>query len=121
MQQAGDGSSGRQSGLSQQWDFSVTQEILRSYGDTLKDSMRQVMNAIASARQDDLIIDATGLDEFDITDFSTDVSDARNLLNLGIQSPTLTKQVQKRVAMKYLCDARQEIKNRIVEEIDAAA
>jgi hypothetical protein len=27
--------------------------------------------------------------------------------------------VRKRVALKYLCDARQEIKNRIVEEIDA--
>ena len=53
-------------------------------------------------------------------DFSTEVNDARSLLDLGIQSPTLTKQVQKRVAMKYLCDARQEIKNRIAEEIDAS-
>lgn len=121
MQQAGDGSGGNQSGLSRQWDFSVTQEILRSYGDTMKDAIRQVLNAIATARQDDLIIDATGLDEFDITDFSTDASDAQSLLNLGIQSPTLAKQVQKRVAMKYLADARQDIKNRIAEEIDAAA
>ena len=61
-----------------------------------------------------------GLDEFDITDFSTEASDAQSLLALGIQSPTLKKQIQKRVAMKYLCDARQDIKNRIAEEIDAA-
>jgi hypothetical protein len=41
------------------------------------------------------------------------------LLSLEIQSPTLTKQIQKRIALKYLSDARQEIKNRIAQEIDA--
>lgn len=119
MQQAGDGSGSPQSGLSQQWDFSVTQEILRAYGDTVKDSIRNVLSTIVAARQDDLAIDAVGLDEFDITDFSTEANDAKSLLSLGIKSPTLIKQVQKRVALKYLCDARQEIKNRIAEEIDA--
>lgn len=119
MQQAGNGSGQQQSGLSQQWDFSVTQEILRAYGDIVKDSMRNVLSAIAAARQDDLSIDVTGLDEFDITDFSTEVSDAKNLLDLGIKSPTLIRQIRKRVAMKYLCDTRQQIKNRIAEEIDA--
>ncbi len=119
MQQAGDGSASKQSGLSQQWDFSVTQEILRAYGDTVKDSIRNILSAIVAARQDELVIDAVGLDEFDITDFSTEANDAKSLLSLGIKSPTLIKQVQKRVALKYLCDARQEIKNRIAEEIDA--
>ena len=121
MQQAGDGSGANQSGLSRQWDFSVTQEILRAYGAIVKDAIRNVLNAIVAARQDDLGIDVVGLDEFDITDFSTEAADAKSLLALGIQSPTLTKQIQKRVAMKYLCDSRQEIKNRIAEEIDAAA
>jgi hypothetical protein len=119
MQQAGDGTGSSQSGLSRQWDFSVTQEILRAYGDTVKDSIRNVLGAIARVRQDDLVIDAMGLDEFDITDFSTEANDAKSLISLGIKSPTLTKQVQKRVAMKYLCDARQDIKNQIAEEIDA--
>jgi len=121
MQQAGDGAGSNQSGLSRQWDFSVTQEILRAYGAIVKDAVRNVLNAIVAARQDDLGIDVVGLDEFDITDFSTEAADAKSLLALGIQSPTLTKQIQKRVAMKYLCDSRQEIKNRIAEEIDSAA
>jgi hypothetical protein len=121
MQQAGDGSGPHQSGLSRQWDFSVTQEILRAYGDIVKDSIRNVLSAIVAVRQDDLAVDAVGLDEFDITDFSTEANDAQSLLALGIQSPTLKKQVYKRVAMKYLCDARQDIKNRIAEEIDAVA
>jgi hypothetical protein len=121
MQQAGNSSSGPQSGLSKQWDFSVTQEILGAYGDVLKDTMRNVLNAIAAARQDDMTVDVTGVDEFDIADFSSEASNAQSLLGLGIESPTLKKQVFKRVALKYLSDARQEIKNRIADEIDAAA
>jgi hypothetical protein len=121
MQQAGDGTGSRQSGFSRQWDFSVTQEILRAYGSVVKEAIRSVLTAIATARQDDLVIDATGLDEFDITDFSSEADDARSLLALDIQSPTLRKQVHKRVAMKYLSDTRQDVKNQIAEEIDRAA
>ena len=121
MQQAGDGMSTNQSGLSKQWDFSVTQEILGSYGDVMKDTMRNVLNAIAAARQDGVTIDVTGLDNFDIGDFSSEANDAQSLLSLGIESPTLKKQVFMRVALKYLSDARQEIKNQIADEIDAAA
>jgi hypothetical protein len=80
-----------------------------------------VLNAIAAARQDGVTIDVTGLDKFDIGDFSSEANDAQSLLNLGIESPTLKKQVFKRVALKYLSDARQEIKNQIADEIDAAA
>jgi len=119
MQQAGEGGGTMQSGLSKQWDFAVTQEILSAYGDVVKDAMRNVMNAVAAARQDDLTVDVTGVDSFDITDFSTEAADAASLLQLGIESPTLKKQVFKRVALKYLCDARQEIKDRIAEEIDS--
>jgi hypothetical protein len=118
MQQAGDSGGMLQSGLSKQWDFAVTQEILKAYGDVMKDSMRNVLNAVSAARQDGITVDVVGLDSFDITDFSTEANDAQSLLNLGIESPTLKKQVFKRVALKYLCDARQEIKNRIAEEID---
>jgi len=118
LQQAGGGSA-QQSGLSKQWDFSVTAEILRAYGDLIKDTLRNVLMAIAAARQDECEIDVSGLDEFDIADFATEVTGAQALLNLGIDSPTLKRQVQKRVALKYLCDARQDIKNRIVAEIDA--
>ena len=119
MQQAGDSGGAMQSGLSKQWDFAVTQEILSAYGDLVKDTMRNILNGVAAARQDDMRIDVVGLDSFDISDFSTEAYDAQSLLNLGIQSPTLKKQVFKRVALKYLCDARQEIKDRIAEEIDA--
>jgi hypothetical protein len=120
MGQAGTSSGGdlRMSGLSKQRDFSVTQEVLRAYGDAVKDTMKQVLKAIAEARQDGVSIDVSGMDEFDIGDFSNELDDAAKLLNLGIESETLKKQIFKKLAFKYLCDARQEIKNRVAEEID---
>src|SRR4029077_5164968 len=120
MNQAGSSASGdlQMSGLSKQRDFSVTQEVLRAYGDAVKDTMKQVLKAIAEARQDGVSIDVSGMDEFDIGDFSNELDDARKLLDLGIESETLKKQIFKKLAFKYLCDVRQEIKNRVSEEID---
>jgi hypothetical protein len=110
----------RMSAVSKQRDFGVTQEVLRAYGDAVKDTMKQVLRAIAAARQDDVSIDVTGMDEFDIGDFGIELDDAKKLLDLGIASETLKKQVFKRLAFKYLCDASQEIKNRVAEEIEGA-
>lgn len=119
LTQAG-GSSGSvsQSALSKQLDFETTEEVLRAYGDVVKDAMRRVLGAIEEARQDGVAIGVGGLDEFDIDDFSGDLEDAKNLLALGIQSSTLTKQVFKNVALKYLNDARPEIKQKVAEEIE---
>ncbi|MCL5746655.1 MAG: hypothetical protein M1541_22440, partial [Acidobacteria bacterium] len=110
-----------QSGASKQRDFSVTQEVLRAYGDAVKETMKQVLRTIAAARQDGLAVDVSGLDEFDIGDFNTELESAEKLLKLGYQSPTLRKQVLKKVALKYLCDVRQELKDRIAAEIEEQA
>ena len=108
----------RQSGLSKLRDFSITHEVLKAYGDAVKDTIKQVLWAIAAARQDGISIEISGLDQFDIEDFGAELDDAKKLLDLGIGSETLKKQVFKKLAFKYLCDARQEIKNQVAEEID---
>jgi hypothetical protein len=64
------------------------------------------------------MIDVSGLDEFDIGDFSGELEDAIKLLGLGTGSKTLRKQVLRKLALKYLCDVRQETKDQIVSEID---
>jgi len=107
-----------QSGLSKQLDFSITQEVLRAYGDAVKDQVRRVLKAVEAARKDGLDISVTGMDEFDIADFSIELSDAQQLLALGVDSPTLKKEVFKKLALKYLADARQDVKDRIVAEIE---
>ncbi|MEO7651379.1 MAG: hypothetical protein ABIZ80_13020 [Bryobacteraceae bacterium] len=109
-----------QSGLSKQRDFSITQEVLRAYGDAVKEGMKQVLRAVEDARQDGLFLDVSGLDEFDIGDFSAELDDAKKLLELGIGSETLKRQLFKKLAFKYFCDARQELKNQIATEIDAS-
>jgi len=64
-------------------------------------------------------VSVCGLDEVDISDFGTELQNATSLLQLGIQSPTLKKQIYQRLALKYLSDARQETKDQIAREIDA--
>jgi hypothetical protein len=111
---------GQKSGISKQLDFSITQEVLRAYGDAMKDLMRRVLMAIEAAREDGIAISVTGMDEFDITDFGTELGDAQQLLALGVDSPTLKKEIFKKLALKYLSDSRQDVKDRIVEEIEGS-
>ena len=119
-QAGGELPSGRgQSGLSKQRDFAITNEVLRAYGDEVKEAMTRVLNAINLAREDGLQIDVSGMDEFDIGDFGTELADAQTLLGMGMNSPTLKKQVFKKLALKYLCDVRQDVKDQIVRELDS--
>jgi hypothetical protein len=110
--------SNTQSGLSKQRDYAITQEVLRAYGDAVKEAMKRVLRAVEAAREDGLSVDVSGMDEFDIGDFGTELDDAERLLKLGIKSPTLQKQVFKKLAFQFLCDVRQELKDRIGREID---
>jgi hypothetical protein len=114
-QAAGDVSGGAStsSALSKLRDFAITQEVLRSYGDTVKETMRRLLGSIAGARADAIKFSISGFDEFDIGDFATELTDAQKLLGLGVRSPTLQQQV-----LKYLSDARQDIKDQISSEID---
>lgn len=107
-----------QSAFSKQLDFTITQEVLRAYGAAVKDCIHSILTAISDARQDGVVVSVSGLDEVDISDFATELQNAKDLLAMGIDSPTLKQQVLQRLALKYLADARQEIKDRIACEID---
>lgn len=118
LNQAGGPQHFGQSGLSKQRDFTVTQEVLRGYGDAVKDFVKRVLRGIDQARNDELEIGVSGLDEFDIGDFSNEIEDAKKLLGFGIRSDTLRRQIYRRLTHKYLCDVRQDIKDRISNEIN---
>ena len=107
------------SGISRQRDFAITQEVLRAYGDAVKDTLKRVLKAVEQVREDNLTLHASGLDEFDITDFLSEVDEAKRLLEIGIDSPTLRKQIYKKLAFHYLSDERQEVKDAIATEIEA--
>jgi hypothetical protein len=108
-----------QSAASKQLDFIITEEVLRGYATAVKDCMRGLLTAVSDAREDGLAVSVSGLDEVDIADLGTELDDAGKLLQLGITSPTLKRQIYQRIALKYLSDARQETKDQVSQEIDA--
>ena len=105
-------------GLSKLRDYTVTQEILRGYGDVAKDFLKKILRMVVLARKDTLRIDVSGLDEFDIGDFSSELADAQQLLSLGIQSATFKSQLFKKLALKFLCDVNQTVKDQVSREIE---
>jgi hypothetical protein len=107
-----------QSAASKQLDFTITKEVLRAYGDLVKDSIKKVITAVSDARDDGMLVSVSGLDELDIGDFGTELQEATNLLKLGITSPTLKRQIFQKLAFKYLSDIRQETKDQIAQEIE---
>ena len=120
MTQAG-GQEARNLGLSaasKQRDQIVTHEVLRAYGDVVKGFMRETLRLIAAARQDPAAVEVHGLDQFDVKDFSDELESARRLRDLDIGSGTFSREMQKRLALKYLEDSGQEVKNRVVAEIE---
>jgi hypothetical protein len=117
LTQAG-GPNTAQSGLSKQRDFAVTQQVLRAYGDWVKDWVKRILKDVFLVRKERIGFDVSGLDEFDLGDFTTEVGDAERLLKLGIDSKTLDMAVKKRLAFQYLSDVRQGTKERIGQEIE---
>ena len=108
-----------QSAVSKQMDCVITQEVLRAYSSVVKDTIKKILTSISNARLDDVRVSVSGLDEFDIQDFASELSDGKSLLEMGIGSTTLKRQIFQRLAVKYLNDARQETKDQIAREIDA--
>ena len=107
-----------QSAASKALDFRITEEVLRSYASTLKECIKKVLLTVSDAREDGVSVAVSGLDEVDIGDFGTELNDAMKLLQVGISSITLKRQIFQRLAVKYLSDARQETKDQIAREID---
>jgi hypothetical protein len=107
-----------QSGVSKQRDFAITHEVLRAYGGVIKGFVREVLDLVRRARRDDVEIAIAGMDQFDDPDFAEEVAHAEGLQRLGIRSERLEREVKKRVAMKYLDGASQEVKNEVAREIE---
>ena len=107
-----------QSGLSKRRDYAITEQVLQALGDKAKESIRNVLNGLRLARNDEIQIDVAGLDEFDFGEFEEELEQGRQLLELGIASPTLREQVFKKLALKYLCDIHPQLKNQICREIE---
>lgn len=110
-----------QSGVSKQQDYRVVTEILKAYGEILKDFGARLLGAVAQARQDAGETQITGLDNFDLNELSNEIQYGIELdVMVGASSPTFQRTLRKRLAHKYLDDEPSEVKQKIAKEIDAA-
>jgi hypothetical protein len=107
-----------QSAASKLRDQMVTHEVLRAYGDLMKDFMRQTLELVAAARRDEVQVEVNGLDQFDVKDFSEELNQARQLRELEIGSGTFLREMHKRLALKFLEDSSPEVKGAVGQEID---
>jgi hypothetical protein len=107
------------SGSSKRADFHITQEVLRAYGDAVKDTLKRLLQTLIHVRKDDLKITVSGLDEFEVGEFDDELDEAQKLLNLGLKSKTFRKQAFKKLAFKFLADLNETTKERIAAEIEA--
>ncbi len=108
-----------QSGVSKQLDMMPSKDILKMFGDLLRAFMQQVLNMVAKAKGHAIEWDIRGFE------FKEDISDAEvttisDALALDIPSPTLEKEVHKRLAKALTPDANPSIHRQMFEEIDAA-
>jgi hypothetical protein len=107
------------SGNSKRADYQITQEVLRAYGDTVKDTLKRLLQTLIRVRKDDLRISVSGLDEFEVGEFNEELDEAEKLLKLGITSNTFRKQAFKKLAFKFLADINETTKEKIAAEIEA--
>jgi len=110
--------SAQTSGNSKRADYQITQEVLRAYGDCVKDTLKRLLQTLTRIRKDDLRISVSGLDEFEVGEFNEELDEAQKLLNLGLGSKTFRKQAFKKLAFKFLADINETTKERIAAEIE---
>lgn len=109
-----------QSGISKERDYAITHEVLRAYGDIVKDAMKGTLRAVIAARQDDVAVDVKGLDRFDIRDLSVELDDAARLREIVTHSPAFARELETRLALRFLDDSEQALKTHIAKEIASA-
>lgn len=107
-----------QSGESKRRDFAVTREILRAYGRQLKDFLGEMLTAVSQARQDEIEFEISGFTHFDTPDLDDSLMAAKALRELGIKSRRFDLEVQKSLALHYLDNSSQSVKNEVVREIE---
>jgi hypothetical protein len=107
------------SGESKQVDADAAEVCLRVYGAIAKEAIEQAYDLIRSARgENDVCWSIEGLDQFNLGDLSTVVKAAAEVTVLNIPSPTLRKEMFRRVAGLMVPHAEQGTRAQIDAEIN---
>ena len=111
-----------QSGVSKQMDMMPATDALNGFGDVVRQAMQDVGNDVSRARGDEAVtFDVNGF-HFESQPITQAIGVAEEMADLGIfnASPTLEKEAMKTVAMQFLEDRNDDLKQAVMNEIDAA-
>lgn len=99
-------------------DYQITHEVLRAYGDSVKNCMNRVLALAAEVTSSSISFSVGGLDQFEPGEFRDELEEAKSVISLGFESKTFKQQLFKRLAFKLLSDVNESTKAQIAEEID---
>jgi len=110
------------SGESKLADQAATEICLGAYASTVKETLEEVYELISDGRGDlDLKFSIEGMSHFNLNDVTTSLANIKAARDLGIESPTLEKELSMKAADLLLPDASQETKDLVRLEIQTAA
>ena len=110
------------SGDSKAADMAATEICLYSYAGPVKSSIEDTFELVSDARGDiDVHFSVEGMTSFNLENLTGEMNNIKTALDLGIDSATLKKELEFRVADILLPDASQPTKDKIREELEEAA
>ncbi len=109
---------GESIGAQQAVGLQTTEEVLRAYGDMVKDAMRQVLRRHRGGAPGRRCDRSAGTGRVRYRRFQQRAGRCEEPAGVGNSIAHADETVFKNLALKYLSDARQEIKNRVAEEIE---
>jgi len=107
------------SGYSKELDMAPSHDVLNAFADLLQQAAQNQLVDVADARGEALTVDVRW-PTFEVKPFTDVVIGAQAIKDLDIQSSTLDKEMQKRVARAGLADANPELIQQVESEIDKA-
>jgi len=106
------------SGSSKMVDQDAGTLTVRQYGKWIRETAQRLFNLIAAYRQDDYRFDVRGFEHLQTDDLS-ELVEIRS--KLGIKSPTLIAEFDKKIVSQLLKDMTEETKAKVFKEIEEAS
>lgn len=110
------------SGESKIQDNAATEICLHAYALLVKEAIESTFELLSDGRDDvDIHFSIEGMNQFSLSDVTAAIANMKAVLDLGIDSATLTKELGAKVADMVLPDAAQPTKDQIRKELEEAA
>jgi hypothetical protein len=108
------------SGYSKELDMAPAQDMLDAFGEFMRGTVQQILTDVSDANGEDPKVISVAWPRYDSTVALEEIALGEGLDTIDVQSDTLYKVRDRRVAMAYMEDEAQELKDTVAEEIENA-